>query len=219
MRLIAGALAIAVAAAHRPALGRRAIFRQLVLPSSCALAGGALGATAKDLPFNPLGLKGQFWETGEMVYVKPSRDGDEIAEAGGAARESLAASAAALKDAREAADAGDAAAVLALLRERAVSELTLRRDGAAVAAAAAAAADNAAAAAASRATADAARAFLRVNAAGEARSGSLVDKLAAVPAPGREIVRVSDDPGLDLVVALEDCITAIAALLAARPGV
>ena len=41
-------------------------------------------------------------------------------------------SAAALKDARKAADAGDAAAVLALLRERAVSELTLRRDGAAL---------------------------------------------------------------------------------------
>ena len=34
------------------------------------------GAAGAGKPFNPLNLKGQFWETGNMVYVKPTRDPD-----------------------------------------------------------------------------------------------------------------------------------------------
>ena len=51
--------------------------RTLCEAAAAATAAAALPACAEK-PFNPLNLKGQFWETGNMVYVKPTRDPDAL---------------------------------------------------------------------------------------------------------------------------------------------
>ena len=97
---------------------RRRALRGLGLPMSF-VALPAVGAK----PYNPLNLKGQYWETGNMVYTKPSLT-PETAERD--ARSDLSATLETLRAARRDAENGDADAVLAKLRDGDVSERTIR---------------------------------------------------------------------------------------------
>jgi len=75
--------------------------RTLCEAAAAATAAAALPACAEK-PFNPLNLKGQFWETGNMVYVKPTRDPDALPGDVAAARSAVAEAVDALRDARRA---------------------------------------------------------------------------------------------------------------------
>ena len=74
--------------------------RTLCEAAAAATAAAALPACAEK-PFNPLNLKGQFWETGNMVYVKPTRDPDALPGDVAAARSAVAEAVDALRDARK----------------------------------------------------------------------------------------------------------------------
>ena len=231
-------LACCVASAHRcatrrarhataPALAAAATRRAALRYAATAAGFGAAPALAEK-PYNPLNLKGQFWETGSLIYTKPERPDPEQVERNAAlARERLGATLAALRAARRDADAGDAAAVLDALRDADVSERTIRLDGQALVDAAE---DpyvpreqlSRAAAALSRVLA---AAEVRRSPAAGAATATAVTALSATGlvyvVPGAPSIvnnalersRVSGDPGLDVVVALEDCIAAVSLLL------
>ena len=197
--------------------------RALCEAAAAATAAAALPAHAEK-PFNPLNLKGQFWETGNMVYVKPTRDPDALPGDVAAARSAVAEAVDALRDARRAAERGDASdAVFSRLRET-VTERTLRVSGAVLV-------DTAPDAfVAQEALSRASRAFARAQTAADRPSELSTAAVGALTATGLIFVvpggpsmannaaerrQTSADPGLDVVVALSDCIDALGALLAA----
>ena len=227
-RVVALALAAAVAGsvrAPRPewAAGqsRRLLLRQMALAPWVAPC-----AAMAQKPFNPLNLKGQFWETGSMIYEKPAREADPD----GAARRARAA-VEALRGARRDAENGDAAAVLAALRAADVSERTLRLDGAALVDAsdddflarerlAAAVAAFRRVVTAAEVRADAGRGGVDATVVTALSATGLIYVLPGGPSlvnNALERRQTTSDPGLDVVLALEACIAALSALLDGAP--
>lgn len=199
--------------------------RTLFQVAAAATAAAAAPAHAEK-PYNPLGFKGQFWETGSMVYVKPARDPDALPGDVAAARILVADAVQALRDARKAAERGDAGdLVFARLRET-VTERTLRLAGTVLV-------DTAPdVGAAQEALSRAGRAFARAQTAADRPSELSTAAAGALTATGLIFVvpggpalangvaarrQLSADPGLDVVLALSDCVDALGALLAASP--
>ena len=123
-------LACCVASAHRcatrrarhataPALAAAATRRAALRYAATAAGFGAAPALAEK-PYNPLNLKGQFWETGSLIYTKPERPDPEQVERNAAlARERLGATLAALRAARRDAAAKEAALAQEVRRKEA----------------------------------------------------------------------------------------------------
>ena len=206
----------------RRGLSRRSSAAALALPFSATLAAIALPSAALALPWNPLGLRGQFWETGNLVYVKGSPPDEADA------RERIVIGRAALVSARAAADAADADGVADALQLSALSERTLRRDGAALASVESAATRLTLAAAISALEqlesaiavrrAPAGTSELAESALISATATGLVYLIppAAVSGAFRMTKRGNIDSGLALLVAYEDMIKALDTLLTVR---
>ncbi|KAJ1454617.1 hypothetical protein M885DRAFT_521550 [Pelagophyceae sp. CCMP2097] len=195
---------------------------------------GAWSLPCLALPPNPLGLKGQFWETGSIVYVKPvAPDRDQ-------ALARILQAAAVLRASQRSVEFGDAAALLDNLARGGISERSLRLDGAAILAEDRNENTNAEARQRERAFAAVLEAWDRVEGAAAARlappgseqlSGQALTVMTATglvyllppaavnaalrsSAAGKEGDGTRVDPGLLLVGAVQDCVKTLEAFTA-----